>query len=213
MIEGETTSFDSDRRRGRRRSSTCMAIQQQGDRRSHSEPGVDDRQRQQNQRGQLSGGDEKPGRQFAVSEEVKLTVVQPVTILGQPEGATKLLGQALTLSVVASGSEPLVYEWHKDGQAIAGAAKPKERWPLKRLATTDAASYTVSISNEAGNRGERLSRDHRARADHDYATTGGGASDRGRDHVIHSDERRGRRRSSTHGDSTARRSTEQVARC
>ena len=73
------------------------------------------------QRGQLSGGDEKPGRQFAVSEEVKLTVVQPVTILGQPEGATKLLGQALTLSVVASGSEPLVYEWHKDGQAIAGA--------------------------------------------------------------------------------------------
>ena len=48
-----------------------------------------------------------------------------MTILGQPEGATKLLGQALTLSVVASGSEPLVYQWHKDGQAIAGGVKPR----------------------------------------------------------------------------------------
>ncbi len=56
-----------------------------------------------------------------VGEEVKLTVVQPVVILGQPEGATKLLGQALTLTVVASGSEPLEYQWHKDGQAIEGA--------------------------------------------------------------------------------------------
>jgi hypothetical protein len=84
----------------------------------------------------------------AVSEEIKLTVVQPVVILGQPEGATKLLGQALTLSVVASGSEPLVYQWHKDGEAIAGA-EAKE-FAFEKLATSDAAAYTVSISNEAG---------------------------------------------------------------
>ncbi len=84
----------------------------------------------------------------SVSEEVKLTVVQPVTILGQPEGATKLLGQALTLSVVASGSEPLVYQWHKDGEAIAGAET--KALAFEKLETTDAAAYTVSISNEAG---------------------------------------------------------------
>ena len=83
-----------------------------------------------------------------VSEEVKLTVVQPVVILGQPEGATKLLGQALTLSVVASGSEPLEYQWSKDGQAIEGA-NAKEL-AFDSLATSDAASYSVSISNEAG---------------------------------------------------------------
>ena len=84
----------------------------------------------------------------AVSEEIKLTVVQPVTILDQPEEATKLLGQALTLSVVASGSEPLVYQWHKDGEAIEGAKAKK--LVFEALATTDAAAYTVSISNEAG---------------------------------------------------------------
>ncbi|MAE32297.1 MAG: hypothetical protein CMO43_12050, partial [Verrucomicrobiales bacterium] len=84
----------------------------------------------------------------AVSEEVKLTVVQPVVILGQPEGATKLLGQAQTLSVVASGSEPLEYQWSKDGQAIEGA-NAKEL-AFDSLATSDAASYSVSISNEAG---------------------------------------------------------------
>ena len=71
-----------------------------------------------------------------------------MTILGQPEGATKLLGQALTLSVVASGSEPLVYQWHKDGEAIAGAEA--KGLAFEKLETTDAAAYTVSISNEAG---------------------------------------------------------------
>ncbi|HJN90467.1 MAG TPA: immunoglobulin domain-containing protein, partial [Verrucomicrobiota bacterium] len=83
-----------------------------------------------------------------VSEEVKLTVVQPVVILGQPEGATKLLGQALKLSVVASGSEPLEYQWSKDGQALEGANA--QGLVFDALTTSDAAAYSVSISNEAG---------------------------------------------------------------
>jgi hypothetical protein len=83
-----------------------------------------------------------------VSEEIKVTVVQPVTILAQPKGATRLFGQVLTLSVVASGSEPLEYQWHKDGEAIEGANAKK--LVFEALATTDAASYSVSISNEAG---------------------------------------------------------------
>ena len=56
-----------------------------------------------------------------VSKEVKLTVVQPVEILAEPEGATKLLGSVYTLGVVASGSEPLDYQWYKGGQKLENA--------------------------------------------------------------------------------------------
>ena len=53
-----------------------------------------------------------------VSNEAKLTVVQPAVISGQPEGAVKLLGQAYEISVIASGSKPFRYQWYKNGQAL-----------------------------------------------------------------------------------------------
>ena len=41
-----------------------------------------------------------------------------------------------------------MYQWHKEGEAIAGAEA--QELAFENLATTDASSYTVSISNEAG---------------------------------------------------------------
>ncbi|MBN86526.1 MAG: hypothetical protein CL885_03285, partial [Dehalococcoidia bacterium] len=84
----------------------------------------------------------------AVSEEVQLTVVQPVVILDEPKSTTQLLGQALKLSAVASGSEPLKYEWYKDGQLIA---ESNDRLlDIETLGYENAGTYKVRISNEAG---------------------------------------------------------------
>ena len=60
VIEGETTSFTV-AAEGTEPIEYCVAIQQRSDRRG-DRPSVDDSQREQGQRGQLSGGDEKPGR-------------------------------------------------------------------------------------------------------------------------------------------------------
>ena len=84
----------------------------------------------------------------AVSEEVKLTVVEPVVILNEPEGGTKLFGQALKLSVVASGSEPLVYQWYKDDKLLDGSHT--ESVIIESLELENAGIYRVRISNEAG---------------------------------------------------------------
>ena len=52
------------------------------------------------------------------------------------------------MRVTATGSEPLTYQWSKDGEAIEGAAAPT--LPLAKVAQSDAGDYTVSVSNAAG---------------------------------------------------------------
>src|SRR5215813_8611563 len=42
-------------------------------------------------------------------------------IATQPENATRSTGETATFSVVASGAEPLAYQWQKKGQDISGA--------------------------------------------------------------------------------------------
>ncbi len=58
-------------------------------------------------------------------------------------------GQTATFSVTATGTQPLSYQWQKNGSVISGAVSASYTTP----ATTNAdngSTFQVSISNSAG---------------------------------------------------------------
>ena len=83
-----------------------------------------------------------------VSDEARLVVVQLVQILAQPEGAVKTRGEELSLEVAASGTQPLLYQWFRDGEEIGEATAVKLAFTSVQLA--DSGVYQVSVSNEGG---------------------------------------------------------------
>ncbi|MDB4805179.1 immunoglobulin domain-containing protein [bacterium] len=83
-----------------------------------------------------------------ISETVQLMVLLVPEITQLTESLTLIEGESVALSVKAAGSEPLAYQWSKGGEEIDGAIHPKLH--LARVAPSDAGSYTVTVSNAAG---------------------------------------------------------------
>jgi hypothetical protein len=82
----------------------------------------------------------------AVSLTVNALIVAP-SITTQPLSQSVTEGSPATFSVVASGTSPN-YQWMKSGAAIAGATSSS--FTLATTALTDAATYSVVVSNSAG---------------------------------------------------------------
>ena len=82
------------------------------------------------------------------SAVAQVTVVTPPSIVSQPQGQTILVGGNLTLSVAASGTDPLSYQWRKGGAAILTATASTCTIPSVGL--TDAGDYAVVVSNAWG---------------------------------------------------------------
>lgn len=72
----------------------------------------------------------------------------PVTISGAPAGATVTVGDHVVLSVMATGTGPLSFQWKKGGADIANAMGAVLLIPSARKA--DSGSYTVLVSNALG---------------------------------------------------------------
>jgi pectate lyase len=70
------------------------------------------------------------------------------TIVTPPVSQTVEEGDNAGFSVVAEGTFPFTYQWHKDGAAIDGAAG--STLSLQNVQTSDAAAYTVLVANAAG---------------------------------------------------------------
>jgi len=88
---------------------------------------------------------------MAVSPTASVTVTDsPVapTILEQPVGASLPEGESVTLSVLANGTSPLSYDWKKDGASLG--APDQDNLVLESISPADAGSYTVHITNTAG---------------------------------------------------------------
>lgn len=70
-----------------------------------------------------------------------------IVITTQPQNQTLEVGDTLNLSVVAKASDnsALTYQWKKDGTAITDATS--STYTKTDVATTDAGTYTVSISS------------------------------------------------------------------
>jgi len=57
-------------------------------------------------------------------------------------------GEKATLSVLATGKEPLSYQWYKNGAAIDGATDAT--YVIEETTMADAGSYSVTVSNALG---------------------------------------------------------------
>ena len=71
-----------------------------------------------------------------------------LAILSQPVSQTMLTGKTISFSVVATGVEPLAYQWSKDGSDIDGATA--SALELADVSADDAGDYVVTVSNADG---------------------------------------------------------------
>lgn len=78
---------------------------------------------------------------------VKPSIVAP-SIVSQPVNQTVNEGQSATFKVAATGTNPLNYQWLKDGQSISGATSAS--YSLTQVGLADSGVYTVTVSNGAG---------------------------------------------------------------
>jgi|GEM_PF-2414939 len=66
----------------------------------------------------------------------------------QPAAQTVTAGQAVSFSVIASGTGPLTYQWKKNGTDIPGAAAGT--YTISTASAGDVGSYSVAVSNALG---------------------------------------------------------------
>jgi hypothetical protein len=78
-----------------------------------------------------------------------LTVRRTPIILIQPSAQTGYWGNPVSLSVSADGTEPLNYQWYKNGQILEGATNAVIEFI--DLNFDAEGSYTVSVNNSVGN--------------------------------------------------------------
>lgn len=81
------------------------------------------------------------------SAAATLTVIDPA-ITSQPVATKRDPGQSATLTVVATGTTPLSYQWSHNGVPIPGAMNPS--LTLSNLQGLDAGLYTVAVNNSHG---------------------------------------------------------------
>jgi len=72
----------------------------------------------------------------------------PPTITVQPQSRNVRPGASVTFTVAATGSEPLRYQWQKDGVDIGGATAPSHT--VDAVAPADAGSYRCLVTNDFG---------------------------------------------------------------
>jgi len=69
-------------------------------------------------------------------------------ITNQPQTQTVSQGNPVTFSVTATGSNPLSYQWRKNGVNISGATN--STYTIAAVVPGDAGTYSVVVSNPAG---------------------------------------------------------------
>jgi hypothetical protein len=84
----------------------------------------------------------------ATSQSASISLNVPVSIVTQPLGASLNPGTTRTLTVVASGTGPLTYQWRKNGATLAGATSTS--YALGAVQAASAGSYDVIVRNVVG---------------------------------------------------------------
>jgi hypothetical protein len=77
-----------------------------------------------------------------------LTVLVPPTITIGPQSQTVSSGENVALSVVATGTGPLGYQWSFNDALLPGASD--STLLLTNVRTADAGTYSVAVFNDAG---------------------------------------------------------------
>jgi hypothetical protein len=82
------------------------------------------------------------------SSVVSLTVLFPATVIQSPVGFTGSFNSSNTLSVVASGTPPLWYQWMFNGTNLVGATDTN--YVITNLTSDTAGDYSVWVTNLYG---------------------------------------------------------------
>lgn len=88
----------------------------------------------------------------ATSNSAALTVAvanKPPSITKNPESLDKIEGDSATFTVEASGTEPLSYQWQKEGANISVTATSKE-YKIDKVKKSDEGHYRCVVSNKYG---------------------------------------------------------------
>jgi hypothetical protein len=78
----------------------------------------------------------------------RLTVLLPPGITVQPQSDLVSLGQTASLNVTASGTEPVHYQWRRNGEDLPGSTN--HSLSFVAVQPTDDAAYHVVVSNPYG---------------------------------------------------------------
>jgi hypothetical protein len=84
----------------------------------------------------------------ATSPEATLTVLDPPSIVTQPQGQLVAAGSRVELRVVAAGSPTLLYQWQRAGTPIPGATG--STYTLENIASSQTGNYAVVVTNSVG---------------------------------------------------------------
>lgn len=88
------------------------------------------------------------------SSTATLTVIDPPTITIEPESRTNNAGTTATFSITATGTAPLNYQWKKNGANLSNGGNISGvttlTLTLANVSSTDAANYTIVVTNAAG---------------------------------------------------------------
>ena len=77
-----------------------------------------------------------------------LEVIAPIQVTVQPQSQTSVAGESASLSVAATGSEPIAYQWQFNGIDIGG--ETQATLSLANLTPNNTGDYAVVVSNEGG---------------------------------------------------------------
>lgn len=81
------------------------------------------------------------------SQVAVLTVLDPLVAV-QPSSISTRAGQSVSFSLTATGTQPIQYQWRRDGSPIPGATATA--LALTNVQPVDAAHYDVLVSNVFG---------------------------------------------------------------
>ena len=98
-------------------------------------------------------GDGRSDIVFANNSSATISIYQNVVgalpfIVLQPTNQTVALSNMATFTVQSVGTQPLTYQWKKDGVNIAGATSTN--FTIISVQTNDAATYSVAVTNTYG---------------------------------------------------------------
>jgi len=84
-----------------------------------------------------------------------LTVGTPATITFPPQAVTAAAGQPVTMTVYTSGSEPLLYQWRRNGENLVDGGRVSgattSNLTIDPALATDSGMIDVVVSNGCGN--------------------------------------------------------------
>lgn len=72
-------------------------------------------------------------------------VIDPIIVIQQPRNILAVTGAPVTLSITATSSLPITYQWQRNGQSLPGATS--STFPIASVQGTNAGTYAVLMSN------------------------------------------------------------------